>query len=99
MELQPIALSAKRGNWQRFASRKANPAFRKIAERVWARDDFTCQYCGFQSQKYQEVVNLDQNYSNNALDNLATSCQFCAQCFFLDSVGRDDRTGGELRLL
>ncbi len=96
MDLLPITLSAGRGNWQRFMSRKANENFRKIAAKVFARDDFTCRYCGFQSQKYQEIVNIDQNYTHNHINNLATACQFCSHCFFLDAIGKDGKTGGTL---
>lgn len=96
MDLLPIVLSAKRGNWQRFNNRKGNATFRKIAAKVFQRDNFTCRYCGFESQKYQEVVNIDQNYSHNDIKNLATACQFCSQCFFLDSVGKDGKTGATL---
>jgi len=96
MELLPIALSAKRGNWQRFMARKANKAFLNVREKVFTRDDYTCRFCGFQAKQYQEVVNVDQNYSNNQLDNLVTACQFCSQCFFLDSVGLDGKSGGTL---
>lgn len=94
MELLPIALSAKSGNWQRFVSRKANKAFLPLREKVLARDDNTCRYCGFQDKQYQEVVNIDQNYNNNKVENMATACSFCAQCFFLDSLGLDGKSGG-----
>lgn len=94
MELLPITLSAKRGNWQRFMTRKSNKTFLEVRDKIFTRDDYTCRYCGFQSKQYQEVVNFDQNYENNKLDNLITACQFCAQCFFLDSVGLDGRSGG-----
>lgn len=96
MDLFPISLTAKRGNWQRFMSRKANPAFRKVADRVLARDQFTCRYCGFNAERYQEVVNFDQNYTNNTFNNLVTACEFCANCFFIESVGKDNRQGGTI---
>lgn len=94
MDLLPIFLTAKRGNWQRFVGRKTNPAFLPLRDKVFARDEHTCRYCGYQDMKYQEVVNIDQNYDNNALENLATACSLCAQCFFLDSLGLDGKSGG-----
>lgn len=94
MEFLPIVLSAHRGNWQRFMARKSNKSFLEVRDKIFARDDFTCRYCGFQAKQYQEVINADQNYENNKLDNLVTACQFCAQCFFLDSVGLDSKSGG-----
>lgn len=96
MDLLPISLSARRGNGQRFLSRKSNKTFQNIALEVFKRDENTCRYCGFQSEKYQEVVNLDQDYNNNAMKNLVTACIFCAPCFFLDIVGTDGRSGGTI---
>lgn len=96
MELLPVSLSARRGNGQRFLSRKSNKAFQNAALTVFKRDDYTCRYCGFQSQKYQEVVNIDHNYSNNKLNNLATACTFCSMCLVLDIVGIDGRSGGSI---
>ena len=92
----PIVLSAKKGNWQAFKSRQSNPQFLKIAEQVLARDRGTCRYCGFQSQQFQEIINIDQDYQNNTLSNLATACSLCAPCFFLDGVGSDGKSGGLL---
>jgi intracellular multiplication protein IcmJ len=96
MELLPISLTARRGNWQRFMARKApgNKGFQAAKEKVLARDEHSCKYCGFYSLEYQEIVNIDQDYSNNTFANLATACSFCAQCFFLDSIGMDGKTGG-----
>lgn len=94
--MYPLELSAKQGTWRLFAARKADPAFLAFSKKVWARDQYTCQFCGFQANDYQEVVNLDQNYLNNRLSNLVTACCFCAQCFFLDAVGRSDYGGGLL---
>ena len=95
-ELLPITLSARRGNWQRFTGRKLNKAFLPVRDRVLERDDHTCRYCGFQDNQYQEIVNVDQDYAHNTFNNMVTACQFCAQCFFLDSVGLDGKSGGIL---
>jgi intracellular multiplication protein IcmJ len=73
--------------WHVFNARKADSAFRAFAEKVFARDQHTCQYCGFQAKLHQEVVNLDGNYRNNKMGNMATACPFCTQCQFLDAVG------------
>lgn len=94
--MQAIQLSAKAGRWQLYAGRKADPAFAPFAKKVFERDNYTCQFCGFQAREYQAVVNLDQNYKNNKLSNLATACCFCAQCFFLEAVGAGDFGGGTL---
>ena len=96
IDLLPIHLTARRGNWQRFVARRAqaNKAFHAAKAKIFARDENTCRYCGFYSLEYQELVNIDQNYANNTFDNLATACSFCTQCFFLDGIGMDGKTGG-----
>jgi len=94
--LLPMRLVARRGNWQRFMGRKASPAYPSIKEKILNRDQYTCRFCGFQSQQFQEIVNIDHNYSNNAESNLATTCSFCAPCFFLDCVGADGKSGGTI---
>lgn len=94
MQLLPIVLTAKRGNWQRFIARKHNKRFLAIQEKILHRDHNTCRYCGFQAKQQQVIVNHDHDYSNNKASNLVTACIFCAQCFFLDQIGKNNNTGG-----
>ncbi len=44
---------------------------------ILQRDGFTCQYCGYKSEKYQIVHHIDGNPENNADANLITICQMC----------------------
>src|SRR4051812_10211836 len=85
--MYPLELKMQPGAWRIFATRKAYPAFTKFSDKVFRRDNYMCQYCGFQAREFQEIINLDQNYYHNKLSNLVTACCFCAQCFFLESVG------------
>jgi intracellular multiplication protein IcmJ len=91
-----LKLSVNPGAWSRFSARRDHPKFKKIAKKVFARDGATCRYCEFQASTYMDVVNYDQNYSNNKPSNLITACCFCSQCLFLESVGMDGRSGGQL---
>lgn len=94
--LYPLKLSAVPDAWRLFSVRKADTAFQAFAKQVLERDQYTCQFCGFQAMQYQEVVNLDHNYRNNKIGNLVTACCFCAECFFVESIGKDDYGGGNL---
>lgn len=91
-----LALTVIPGAWRLFVARKADKAFNKFCERIWQRDDYTCQFCGFQARQFQEIINLDHNYQNNKLANMATACCFCTQCLFLEAVGKGDYGGGTL---
>jgi len=56
----------------------------RVAKAVHDRDRHTCRYCGFQSQKYQQVVVLEPDTRDPS--RMTTACIFCHQCFHLDWV-------------
>lgn len=82
--------------WRIFVRRKEDKAFLPVQKKVFERDIYTCQYCGFQAKEYQEVVNIDGNYANNKLSNMITACCFCTQCLFIQAAGLDEMSGGQL---
>lgn len=94
--MHELKLAVNLEGWRIFVRRKQDKAFLPVQKRVFERDLYTCQYCGFQAREYQEVVNLDENYKNNKLSNLITACCFCSQCLFLQAVGIDEMGGGQL---
>lgn len=94
--MRSLSLYASPANWQKFIARRLSPSFQKLAEKIRQRDGYTCQYCDFQAKAYMDVVNHDQDYTNNKASNLVTACGFCSQCFFLESIGLDDMSGGQL---
>lgn len=94
-----LKLMATPGSWRLYSARKVDERFKDFERKVFLRDRYTCQFCGFQARQYQEIVNVDADFSNNRLTNLATSCCFCAQCFFLESVGVGGYGGGTLIFL
>ncbi len=91
-----LQLAVNLAGWRIFVRRKQDKAFLPVQQRIFKRDANTCQYCAFQAQEYQEVLNLDGNYNNNKLSNMITACCFCSQCLFIQSVGVDDIGGGQL---
>lgn len=91
-----LSLMASPDAWRLFSARQADPRFKPFEEKVFKRDRYTCQFCGFQARIFQEIVNIDGSYQNNKLSNLATACCFCSQCFFIESVGVGGFGGGDL---
>jgi intracellular multiplication protein IcmJ len=94
--MQELQLAVNLNGWRFFVRRKEDSAFMPVASKVFQRDYYTCQFCGFQARIYQEVINRDGNYTNNKLSNLMTACCFCSQCLFLESVGMDESGGGQV---
>lgn len=82
--------------WRQFSRRKEDQKFLPVAKKILERDHYVCQYCGFQAKEYQDVVNLDGNYANNKPENMVTACCFCSQCLFLQAVGFDEMSGGQI---
>lgn len=98
-ELLPLHLVAKHGNWAQFLKRKKNPPFQKLEKTILERDGNACRFCGFTSDKYQEIVNIDHNYQNNEPGNLATACNFCAMYGFVDGICQGNKQTATLILL
>jgi intracellular multiplication protein IcmJ len=95
-ERYELKLTASSSSWRLYSARKADPRFKAYEQKIFDRDNYACRFCGFQAKLFQEVVNLDGNFSNNRLSNLVTACCFCAQCFFVESVGVGGYGGGNL---
>lgn len=57
-----------------------------MRQKVYERDNHTCQYCGFQSKKYQIVRAKGEKANPENINDLVTACIFCDQCFALDRV-------------
>lgn len=92
--MRDLLLDANFENWKLFLARRQDPRFKELAKKIWVRDAFTCQYCAFQAPIALEVVNSDGNYRRNSSSNLLTACPFCAQSFFLESIGVGSFGGG-----
>lgn len=94
--MHELKLAANLSGWRVFVRRKADKGFQSLQQRIFERDQYACQYCGFQAKEFQEVVNLDSNYANNKPSNMVTACCFCVQCLFLQAVGSNEMGGGQL---
>jgi intracellular multiplication protein IcmJ len=97
--MHELQLAVNLNGWRLFARRRDDKAFLPVADKILKRDNYTCQYCGFQAKEFQEIVNLDGNYTNNKFSNLMTACCFCSQCLFAESVGVEEMGGGQLIFL
>ena len=51
--------------------------WREFRKRILERDNCTCAYCGYKSQKYQIVDHIDGNPENNSDSNIQVICQMC----------------------
>ncbi len=88
-----LHLAGQLNNWEKFKARKRNQAFLTARSKVIHRDHETCKFCGYKGRTL-EVINYDNNYSNNKPGNLLTACVFCARCTLLDYY-KLDYTGGD----
>lgn len=62
---------------------------KKVRSEILSRDDHTCQYCGFQAMKFQEVHHIDDNHANNDPSNLITTCSLCHMCHHIGFAGNE----------
>ncbi len=85
-----IILSAKALKWRKddVDAKEKDMEFKKIREQALARDKNSCQYCGFTCSKYQEIHHLNDDHSDNRLENLITTCPFCHMCFHIGLAGQ-----------
>ena len=96
MSKNNLTLTVAQEHWRLFMRRKADKAFPTFADKIFQRDQYQCQFCGFRAEEHLDLINVDGNYRNNKAHNLMTACPLCAQCFFIDSVGQGDFGGGTL---
>ena len=65
--------------WRSLENRNKikNDEWKRIRLKILKRDDYTCHYCGYRSEKFQIVDHIDDNPENNDENNLQTICQMC----------------------
>lgn len=94
--LYPLTLSTSINGWRLFHLRSQDQKFKPIADKIQQKAKGQCAFCGFCSACHMSVVNIDTNYHNNAMSNLALACPFCLQCQFIESIGVSGFGGGVL---
>lgn len=57
-----------------------------LRQKLYERDSYTCGFCGFRSQKYQDIHFLNGLRTDTRPENMVSACIFCHQCFALDQV-------------
>lgn len=90
--MRDIVLSVKRSSFRSddAFSVDHDKEFQKVRNKILARDKNSCQFCGFFSDKFQEVHHIDDDHSNNSLDNLITTCSLCHMCHHISFAGLKD---------
>lgn len=84
----PLLLSASRASWAVSSQHGTEWENHKVLttalrDRVFSRDDHTCQACGWRSDRFQEIHHRDDDHRNHDIDNLQTLCPLCHQVFHL----------------
>lgn len=89
--MDSLILSATRASWQIPAhhgtEQDAAPAMKDVRGKVLSRDNYTCKFCEFKAQKWQEIHHLNDDHTDMTMSNLTTVCPFCHQCFHLGLAG------------
>lgn len=86
--LPRLVLGVKAKAW-RGGYEPGDHAFQAVRSQVLARDKDTCVFCGFYSKKWQHVHHVDDDHSNNTLENLVTACLYCHMNFHIGKAGLD----------
>src|SRR3989339_1333101 len=67
------------GKWRNSGQSKKLEGgdWKALRQRILARDNFTCAYCGYRSDKYQIVEHIAGDPENNSDVNFQIVCQMC----------------------
>lgn len=93
MSMKPtLKLSVKAKNWRMYDSNSENSdaEFQIVRKKVLDRDNYTCRLCGFKANKWQEVHHINDDHSDNRVDNLWTVCSYCHMCQHIGLAGRNE---------
>jgi intracellular multiplication protein IcmJ len=87
-----LILSVKAKNWRMYDSNSENAdaEFQIVRKKALDRDNYTCRLCGFKANKWQEVHHVNDDHSDNRVDNLWTVCSYCHMCQHIGLAGRNE---------
>lgn len=71
-----------------------DPRMQEARPKILQRDDYTCHYCQFRSEEYQEVHHFNHDHNDFSESNLTTVCPICHQVFHLSTCSQS--TGGTI---
>jgi len=90
--LRPLQLAVKRSAWRPAGYYESTHGdWSRVREQILNRDKYTCVYCGFYCNKFQEVHHLDGDHNNNIVENLVTACSFCHATQHIGLCGKEGR--------
>lgn len=109
MELPPLVPNVKRKKWRAIdaSGEDIDQEYIDIRRQMLIRDKYTCRYCGFKTVPMQgqpsisslasgflEGHHINNDHSDNRLDNLITVCPFCHLPFHIGNAGYRERAKG-----
>ena len=78
--MKPLVLSfAPPEKWRNPGQTKKleGDKWQEFRKKILDRDNYTCTYCSYKSEKYQIADHIDGNPENNANSNMQVICQMC----------------------
>jgi len=94
----PLLLSSVKSAWLTPVNHGTeldnNKKMKEMRPKILKRDNDTCQYCGWQSDRFQEIHHVNHNHKDFSEKNLKTICPLCHQVFHLSTASITD--GGEI---
>ncbi len=92
MDLKPLRLAVKRQAWRPAGHYEStHNDWSRIRTDILKRDAYSCVYCQFSCEKFQEVHHLDSDHDNNLPENLVTACALCHATQHLGLCGKEGR--------
>ena len=87
-----LSLYSSRATWLTPATHGSemdeDPKMLAVRKTILERDNYKCNYCGFKSDKYQEIHHLNHNHMDFNESNLVTICPLCHQSFHLSTCSQ-----------